>query len=215
MRKLSYLLIIVGILVLAYPKGSEWYANWQQDRLMEQWEQQSLDETAEDSVIDRYAQLTDLFNEANTETNPEPAASEAPKQEEPELETIGTISIPSIKVKLPILEGATQHNMKYGAAHLKETAAIGEVGNAAIAAHRAKTKGRLFNRLNEVKVGDKITITQQNKTFTYKVYQTSVVNPTDVSVLNYNNKDKLLTLITCTPLGKSTHRLIIHAKLQE
>ncbi|MUT65857.1 class C sortase [Paenibacillus sp. NEAU-GSW1] len=227
MRKLAYFLIIVGVLVIAYPKGNEWYANWQQNKLMQEWEQ-DYNETAEDAALQQFEDLTDLFNEtaddtavdtlpvaaaATSQADNGQADSENKQEEAPKLDTIGTISIPSIKVKLPILEGATQKNMKYGAAHMSETGKFGEIGNAAIAAHRAKTKGRLFNRLGEVKVGDKITITQKGKQFTYTVYNISIVKPTDVSVLNYNNKDKMLTLITCTPINKPTHRLIIHAKM--
>lgn len=130
------------------------------------------------------------------------------------LNAIATIKIPSIKLKLPVLEGATQKNLKYAAAHLKETAAIGEVGNSAIAAHRMRAKGRLFNRLNEIKVNDKIIIETSGKTFTYTVNKISIVEPTDVSVLNYNKTDKRLTLITCDPVVDPTHRLIVHAEMK-
>jgi sortase A len=103
--------------------------------------------------------------------------------------------------------------MKSAAAHLKETAPIGEIGNAAIAAHRMRAKGKLFNRLNEVKVGDEIIVETRKGTFTYTVYDLSIVEPTDVSVLNYNDKDKRLTLITCDPVVDPTHRLIVHAAI--
>ncbi|MNP46569.1 Sortase family protein [compost metagenome] len=96
---------------------------------------------------------------------------------------------------------------------MKETTPIGEIGNAAIAAHRARTTGRLFNRLNEVVIGDTITVKTSDQTYNYEVYDISVVLPSDVSVLDGNNKDKILTLITCDPLVDPTHRLIVHAKL--
>lgn len=212
MRKLSYILIVVGLLVLAYPKGSEWYAEWQQDKLMAAWET-SYVEIPEVPAQQQFGQLTNLFNEADVQEEEIPVETVAVQPTSTPVEPIGTILIDRIGVKLPILEGATQKNMKYGAAHLKETAAFGEVGNTAIAAHRAKTKGRLFNRLGEVKIGDKITIVERDKEYTYTVYETLIVEPTDVSVLNYNHEDKLLTLITCTPIVNPTHRLIIHAKM--
>ncbi|WP_337099003.1 class D sortase [Paenibacillus sp. YIM B09110] len=228
MRKiLSYTLVILGILVLLYPKASEWYEGKQQERLMAEWEDASFDQTAEDEAQAQFEDLTSLFSEepGNSVETVDTAAvtteaplatiapTEKPKAEMPKLQTIATIKIPSIKLSLPILEGATQKNMKYAAAHLKETAKLGQVGNAAIAAHRMRAKGKLFNRLGEVKVGDKITVETKGETFTYTVYDVSIVEPTDVSVLNYNNKDKLLTLITCDPIVKPTHRLIVHAKL--
>jgi len=218
MRKwLSYLLIIAGVLVLLYPKASEWYDTRQQEKLMDEWEDAIPDETAVDVAQQEYDSLTALFNEAEEEEEPtaeptaeataEPTATEAP------IKSIATLKIASINLKLPVLEGASQKNMKSAAAHLSETAPFGQIGNAAIAAHRMKTKGRLFNRLNEVEVGDEIVIETKKDTFTYSVYDISIVEPTDVSVLNYNNRDKLLTLITCDPVVNPTHRLIVHAKL--
>lgn len=233
MRKiLSYTLIILGVLVLLYPKASEWYEGKQQEKLMAEWEDESFDQTAEDEARQQYEELTDLFDaeagnsgeatevdaaalteQPSAATDESPTPTPQPKQEAPKLQTIATIKIPSIKLKLPVVEGATQKNMKYAAAHLKETAKLGQVGNAAIAAHRMRSKGKLFNRLGEVKVGDKITIETKEANYTYTVYDVKIVKPTDVSVLNFNNKDKMLTLITCDPIVNPTHRLIVHAKL--
>ncbi|MDQ8735774.1 class D sortase [Paenibacillus sp. LHD-38] len=222
---LSYTLVIVGLLILLYPKANEWYDNRQQDKLMADWEEASFEETAEQQAQQQYEDLTDLFNEesaaAAVDTEPEPtivptnpatdAPSTAPAAQK--LTSIATIKIDKIKLKLPVVEGATQKNMKSAAAHLKETTAIGQIGNAAIAGHRMRSKGRLFNRLGEVEVGDIIVVDTKRKSYTYTVYKVSIVKPTDVSVLNYNNKDKLLTLITCDPIVNPTHRLIIHAKM--
>lgn len=231
MRKvLSYTLVIFGILVLLYPKANEWYGNRQQDKLMAEWDESSFEESAQQPAQQQYDQLTDLFNEENgnmepeaasvTEdpstapsTSPSPLPTSSPTPAAPKLNPIATLKIDKIKLKLPVVEGATQKNLKSATAHLKETAAFGQVGNAAIAGHRMRSKGRLFNRLGEVEVGDKIVVETKAKTYTYTVYKVSIVEPTDVSVLNFNKKDKLLTLITCDPIVNPTHRLIIHAKL--
>ncbi|WP_246096596.1 class D sortase [Paenibacillus sinopodophylli] len=217
MRKiLSYALVVVGLLILMYPKASEWYDNRQQDKLMADWEAASFDETAEQQAQQQFEELTDLFNAESAATEePTIAPTDAPAATPAaqKIVPIATIKIDKIKLKLPVVEGATQKNMKAATAHLKETTAIGEVGNAAIAGHRMRSKGRLFNRLGEVEVGDKIVVDTKDKSYTYTVYKVSIVKPTDVSVLNYNNKDKLLTLITCDPIVNPTHRLIIHAKM--
>lgn len=218
---IPYLLICAGIVVLLYPKASEWYSEKQQEKLMQQWEDALEEQTAADSTRQEFDMLNAIFDEFDeeeelslealaAEATPDPTAAETAPAADP----IATIKIASIKLKLPVLEGATQKNLKNAAAHMSETAPIGKIGNAAIAAHRMKAKGRLFNRLNEVKVGDKIIIETKNETYTYTVYDTSRVKPTDVSVLNYNNKDKLLTLITCDPIVNPTHRLIVHAKME-
>jgi sortase A len=187
---------------------------------MADWEEASFDVTAEQQAQQQYEELTELFNEESAAVAGEPtstpttapsAAPTAPASQK--IIPTATIKIDKIKLKLPVLEGATQKNMKSAAAHLKETTAIGQVGNAAIAGHRMRSKGKLFNRLGELEVGDKIVVDTKEKSYTYTVYKVSIVKPTDVSVLNYNNKDKLLTLITCDPIVNPTHRLIIHAKM--
>lgn len=221
---LSYVLIITGILILIYPKANEWYDNRQQDKLIASWEEASFDVSAQLQAQQQYEALTNLFNEQSLATEapteapvltptiaPAATSIEAPKEQK--ITPIATIKIDKIKLKLPVVEGATQKNLKSATAHLKETTAIGKVGNAAIAGHRMRSKGRLFNRLGEVEVGDKIVVQTKQETFTYTVYKVSIVEPTDVSVLNYNDKDKLLTLITCDPIVNPTHRLIIHAKI--
>ncbi|MBD2871538.1 sortase [Paenibacillus arenilitoris] len=232
-RFLSIALVLAGVLILLYPKASEWYENRQQQKLLAEWEQSSFDEEARQQAQRQYEQLTQLFREETGTESASPALAEdaeisdAPSAEpslapsatpqatpaERKPSPIATITIDKIKLKLPVLEGATQKNMKSAAAHLKETTALGQVGNAAIAGHRMRSKGRLFNRLGELEAGDKIVIDTKGETYTYTVYKVSIVEPTDVSVLNYNNKDKLLTLITCDPIVDPTHRLIIHAKL--
>lgn len=216
MRKLSYLIILAGVLIMLYPKGNEWYNDRQQQKLLEEAEQaySEIVPTASPStntdLSKPYAEVTQLLAEESSQDEPQPSAS-------PEIELGGKVTaiiqIDKIDLKLPVLEGATKANMKHAAAHMKETAPIGAVGNAAIAAHRSRTTGRLFNRLNEVGVGDMISVTTGKQNYTYVVYDISIVEPTDVSVLKGNKNDKILTLITCDPLVNPTHRLIIHAKL--
>lgn len=239
-RAAAYGLIVIGIFIILYPKASEWYDMRQEEKLLAAWEDSLMNEAAEEEAVEQYEVLTELFAEESedVEVTPLPSLDAVPsasptqmptrslspalspppssgndeeRQDEPDV--IATISIASIDLKLPVLEGATEENMKVAAVHLIETASLGEIGNAAIAAHRMRIKGRLFNRLDEVEVGDKIVIDTKEDTFTYTVYKISVVEPTDVSVLNYNNTDRRLTLITCEPLINPTHRLIVHAEI--
>ncbi|WP_340006618.1 class D sortase [Paenibacillus sp. FSL K6-0276] len=215
MRKFSYVLILAGILIMLYPKANEWYNDWQQEKLLESAELSTSDSTPLPDLKSRYAEVTQLLAEESVlDAQAQPQETEKP---EPEIEVggkvIALIEIDKIDLKLPVLEGATKANMKHAAAHMKETTPIGEIGNAAIAAHRARTTGRLFNRLNEVVIGDTITVKTSDQVYNYEVYDISVVDPSDISVLDGNNKDKILTLITCDPLVDPTHRLIVHAKL--
>ncbi|OME12310.1 class C sortase [Paenibacillus odorifer] len=202
---------------MLYPTANEWYNDRQQEKLLETAELSTADSAPQPDLKSRYAEVTQLLAEESVldaQAQPQPQETEKP---EPEIEVggkvIALIEVDKIDLKLPVLEGATKANMKHAAAHMKETAPLGEIGNAAIAAHRARTTGRLFNRLNEVVVGDVITVKTSDLVFNYEVYDISVVDPSDVSVLDGNDKDKILTLITCDPLVNPTHRLIVHAKL--
>lgn len=212
-KKLSWLFIVLGLAILVTPALQEWKADREQEKLLAVAEQaKERNDLAEVTELAAgYERVSRLLGEEANEprtVKPEPFTPGADGKT-----PIATIEIPAIDLKLPVLEGATKANMKYAAAHMTETSPLGETGNAAIAAHRARTKGRLFNRLNEVNIGDQIDIDAETGRFVYEVYEISVVEPTDVSVLEPKGDDRILTLITCEPLKNPTHRLIIHAKL--
>jgi sortase A len=152
-------------------------------------------------------------NPTSTPTEePSSASNQSPeKGKKAKLQAMGRIKIPKINVNIPILEGTSKANLKVGAGHVSGTSDIGTVGNAVLAAHRSHTYGRMFNRLDELEVGDKIEVTTKEGTFEYTIYKIHVVEPDDISVLYRSKEDKVLTLITCTPLYIASHRLIVHA----
>ncbi len=200
---------------MLYPKANEWYNDRQQAKLLEEAEQAytELAPVTEPDLQKPYAEVTQLLAEESAQEEEAPPSAEPSDEIAVGGKITGIIEIDRIDLKLPVLEGATKSNMKHAAAHMKETAPLGETGNAAIAAHRSRTAGRLFNRLDEIKIGDTIRIKTSAEEYEYEVYDISIVEPTDVSVLNGNDKDKILTLITCDPLVNPTHRMIIHAKM--
>ncbi|GIP34189.1 hypothetical protein J2TS4_33990 [Paenibacillus sp. J2TS4] len=221
MRKFPYVLVLIGIIILAYPKATEWYYEAKQERLMEAWEM-TYTAPAPSSVQANFEQLSDIFLQppASNEETPEETElgasdpSDGKEQQGSGPDPIATLIIDKIDLMLPILEGASEENMKYAATHMEETSPFGEIGNAAVAAHRVRKKGRLFNRLDELSVGDDIIVNQQGEQYLYTVFNVSRVEPTDVSVLNRNDQDKILTLITCDPIVNPTHRIIVHAKME-
>lgn len=234
MRKLAYLLIGIGILIIMFPKTTEWIQDMKQQKLLAdamngssttleaEFINQDLrkEYLAMSQTLDIVSRDKDLETIATTALDqiPDRTVSQPVELNERnktnKVHAIAVIKISKIDLELPVLEGATKSNMKYAAAHMKETAGLGEVGNAAIAAHRARTKGRLFNRLNEVEVGDEIIIEAKGTQYVYTVDRISVVKPTDISVLDEEGpEDKVLTLITCDPLVNPTHRLIVRAQM--
>lgn len=192
---------------MLFPTVNEWIADQEQNHLLEIAEAGST--VSENSAVGQnYAQVSQLLDEGIS-------SADENKTQPIKLEegVLGIISIDSIDLKLPILEGATKKNMRHAAAHMSETTPLGQIGNAAIAAHRAHKEGRLFNRLGEVKIGDEIIVQNDEQKYIYKVYNIVIVEPTDLSVLDKNDQDSVVTLITCDPMINPTHRLIVQAKL--
>ena len=202
MRKIiSATLIIAGIIVILYPLMGKAYNNYQRNKLMQEWVNS---DNVEQDRNDSFLNLENIFNEDNE-----------PKEDNYQPRMIGTIEIPKIDADVLIIDGTNNEDLKWGAGFFKGTAQIGEVGNTALAGHRSYTFGEIFNRLNEVEIGDEIIIKTKDHTYKYEAYGIKVIEPTDFSVLEPQGNKKILTLITCEPIYIASHRLIIHAELIE
>ena len=201
MRKsVSTLLIVAGIIVALIPVGARLYMSYQQKQMYKDYlESQS-------AMTEELSELDQALGEGNEETAAEGSRPEA----------MGTISISTIKCSLMLIEGSGSYALKWGAGHVTGTVMPGANGNCAIAGHRNSTFGSYFSRLGEVKIGDKIQIGYDGNTYNYKVYDIFVVDPGDVSVLKQGAADRpIVTLITCHPRGKNTHRLIVRGCIGE
>jgi len=124
---------------------------------------------------------------------------------------LAKLSIPKINLEDIVLEGASQHSLLLGPAHLSASAIPGTTGNVVIAGHR----DTFFRHIHSLRYGDDIYVLRSGKQFHYVVRSRKIVEETDLSVLK-DSKDGELTLITCYPthaIGPATRRLIIVAKL--
>jgi sortase A len=126
--------------------------------------------------------------------------------------SIGIISIPKIHLVVALSEGIDANILKYAVGHFTGTPMAGDKGNFCVAGHRSYTYNQYFNRLDELEVGDKIIATTMDGEFVYEVYESKVVKPEEVSVLD-NTKDAEITLVTCTPIRVATYRLIVKGRL--
>lgn len=199
MKKLSTWLIIVGIAIFLIPLAGSLYTNYQQDQLYDAY-LSSLEMQSSIEALDA------AFAEEGV-----PPAAEAPAKPSYSPAVIGRIAIPVASIDLMLVEGTTAKDLNWGAGHMTATPMPGEAGNCAIAAHRNYTFGSYFSRLDEVSVGDLITVEYNKVSYTYEAYEILTVLPNDTSVLKQTD-EPILTLITCAPKGSNTHRLIIHAK---
>jgi sortase A len=210
---LSFLCLLAGISFLLYPTLKDLYYEKQQKALIENWEQTSHKEepTLLPKARKSVAKMEQAFaSESSVDSEDEPKDKIEPIY----ASTIGVIDIPKIKAKLPILVGSDDKVLDLGAGYLEGTAFPGEEGNSAIAAHRSRTYGKMFNRLGELAVGDEISIYTDKGTFQFTVVKTYVVKPNDLSVLETLGNRKILTLITCDPVINPTKRLIVQAEMK-
>ena len=130
---------------------------------------------------------------------------------------MGYITIPKISVKLPIYHGTDEGVLQVAAGHLEGSSLpVGGAGtHAVISAHRGLPSAKLFTNLDELEVGDRFTITVLNRVLTYEVDQISIVLPTEIDQLLPTEGMDYVTLMTCTPYGINTHRLLVRGKRVE
>ena len=124
---------------------------------------------------------------------------------------MGVISIPSIGVHLPIRHGTSSDVLSAGAGHLMGTSLPvgGSSTHAVITAHRGLAGASMFTRLDEMAVGDRFSLTVLGATMTYRVDRVTVIKPEDTAILRISSTEDRVTLMTCTPYGVNTHRLLV------
>lgn len=208
------LFFFVGLLVLLYPAISDFYNQKHQTKVIVDYE----------SLIEKYTtkDYTQLFEEAD-KYNKELASLKYPYIYYKELKNyndilnvnnngmIGYISIDKIKVELPIYHGTSEQVLSIAVGHLEGSSLpVGGMGNhSVLSAHRGLPSSKLFTDLDKLEIGDTFTVTILDRLITYEIDQIEIVEPNDIKKLEiYPDKD-YITLMTCTPYGINTHRLLV------
>lgn len=124
---------------------------------------------------------------------------------------MGSVIIPKISVNLPIYHGTGERQLSLGTGHLYGSSLpIGGRGtHAVITGHRGMVKAQMFTRLDEIREGDFVYIRTLNETLAYEVDHISVIEPNDTTQLRIAPGQDRLTLMTCTPYGINSHRLLV------
>ncbi|MGN0627422.1 MAG: sortase [Oscillospiraceae bacterium] len=132
-----------------------------------------------------------------------------------EITGYGIIVIPAIDLKMPLVRGADSYSLRAAAGWYPDSAEMGEAGNCVIFGHRMTSYGRHFNRLDELKEGDTIFLYgTDGSSYAYEVTGSETIEPDMLmDTLREHNEGFSLTLVTCTPKGTFTHRLLIYANL--
>lgn len=170
------------------------------------------------STQDRQAELVDAFEavkaEANTEMPLQNAASGniAEAAELPDgVEAV--LEIPAIELKSPVLAGATPANLDKALGSIEGLDEPGQMdGSYAIAGHQAHVFGKFFNRLDELKTGDRFTLETINEEMAFEVFDIQIVKPEQVDVLKPKEGMALVSLVTCYPENSNEFRLIVQAE---
>ncbi|MGP6170814.1 class C sortase [Microbacterium sp. A204] len=124
---------------------------------------------------------------------------------------MGRVKIDSIDVDLPIYHGTDQRTLEKGAGHLEGShlPVGGEGTRTVVTAHRGLASSTLFTNLDQVEVGDRFQLVTLGEVLTYEVREKKVIDPDDTDTLRPQADRDLATLITCTPLGINSHRIVI------
>lgn len=193
-------LIVTGIVFLFYPFMNEKYHDYKQQVMVSQWRESldNLDYEEQASSEEEDKEKSSSKEEADKNTDYQEYSSkyqDNPLYEGKEI--IGLLEIKSIDLLQPVIKDATVENLEYSVAFIKNGGTPGKIGNFAIAGHNSRTYGRHFNRLNEVKKGDIINLQQRNQTISYEVFDKKIVEADDISILESDGKNSIITLITC------------------
>lgn len=229
-KYIPYVLILAGIVIIAIALFQKITTDYYHDKIMEEYNAYIDDlnnsETVSSEDVDNVMYDKDEKIEKPVEqqevdekkseildqdTNKENVVNKAINVFDNQ-EISGIIDIPKINVSSAILEGTDDKALKYAVGHYPETAQPGEKGNCVLLGHRNYVYGHFFRRLNELEVGDEVIIKKDTNTFTYVVTESFVVSPEEVWVLD-ETENAEITMITCTPLGIYTDRLIVKGLL--
>ena len=208
-------IMLLGICLLAYPSFSDYWNSFHQTRAVMSYAEQVANMNEEE-----YAQLLNdaqTYNRKLAERGISWSMSDEARDEYNKTLSvsdegvIGYIRIRKINVLLPIFHGTSERVLMTSIGHLEQSSfpVGGESTHSMLSGHRGLPSARLFTDLDKLKEGDTFTMTVLNETLTYEVDHIWIVEPSDLSHLQIEEGKDLCTLITCTPYGINTHRLLV------
>lgn len=223
---LIILLFAAGICLLVYPFISDWFSDQAQTTVVDNYERTVTELNDEDhTALWEAAQSYNkglLNNVILTDPFDSGALSELSNEYQSLLDingdgVMGYIVIPKIEVRLPVYHGTETEVMKKGAGHLENTSLPvgGEDTHAVISAHSGLPSATLFTNLSKLKEGDLFFMEVLGDTLAYRVNQVKVVEPSNTSDLLIVNGEDYVTLVTCTPYGINSHRLLVRGTRTE
>ena len=223
LTSISTVLALIGLSVVIYPSGSSWVASYNQSQIIRGFSHEddggsgAIAEQLEEARDYNDALSTGVRLDANTNVPTGSGVLSNSSLIYKNILSVGAnevmarVRIPSIDVDLPIYHGTSDEVLLKGAGHLEGShLPVGGIDtHAVLTAHRGLAKATMFSNLDKVKVSDRFTIQVLGEVLTYEVKETKVVEPEDTDTLLAVAGKDLITLVTCTPLGINSHRILV------
>ena len=211
---LLVLMLFIGVCGLLYPSVSQYWNSKTQTRAVENY--QEILDSLKPEDYETFLQAAEDYNTALSELS-------FPLTEYRQVlgynsilnvsgsGIMGYISIPKLGVELPLYHGTSAEVLNIACGHLEGTSLPigGENTHCVLSAHRGLPHARLFTDLDKMELGDTFQITVLNQTVTYQVDQIKIVRPNEVDDIQIVPGEDLCTLLTCTPYGINSHRLLV------
>ena len=216
------IIFLAGLSLLLYPFVANQWNNYRQKQLISGYEQVVSDKEAAEGIdYDAERKKAEDYNEALLPcVLPDSFALAESSGVDPVYmntlniagnEMMGSVEIPKINIKIPIYHTTEEEVLNKGAGHLEGSSLPvgGANTHAVISAHRGLPSASLFTDLDQMKVGDHFLLHVLDETLCYEVDKISVVKPEDTTALAVEDGQDLVTLLTCTPYGVNTERLLV------
>ena len=216
------IIFLAGLSLLLYPFVANQWNNYRQKQLISNYEQVVSDKEAAEGIdYDAERKKAEDYNEALLPcVLPDSFALAESSGVDPVYmntlniagdEMMGSVEIPKINIKIPIYHTTEEEVLNKGAGHLEGSSLPvgGANTHAVISAHRGLPSASLFTDLDQLKEGDHFLLHVLDETLCYEVDKISVVKPEDTSALAVEDGQDLVTLLTCTPYGVNTERLLV------
>ncbi|MCI2154623.1 MAG: class C sortase [Solobacterium sp.] len=218
-KKLSNLILVLifltGVSLLVYPTFSDWWNSLHQSRAIAAYVDQV--NTLDDAQYETMLEQARAYNETLVGKEDRYNLSEAETEEYNSLLNVtgtgimGYVVIPKINVRLPIYHGTDPAVLEIAIGHIAGSSLPvgGESTHCVLSGHRGLPSAKLFTDIDQLEVGDQFMLEVLGDTLTYEVDQINVVLPDELDDIEIEEGQDLCTLVTCTPYGVNTHRLLV------
>ncbi|MBD5393937.1 MAG: class C sortase [Lachnospiraceae bacterium] len=213
-----YLVMLIGLCLLLYPSVADWWNSRHQSRVIS-----SYVEAVESMNTEDMEALLEAARAYNKRLSVKGISFLLEEEEMAEYESLldisgsgvmGYVQIPKINVSLPVYHGTDEAVLQIAVGHIAGTSLPvgGEGTHSVLSGHRGLPSAKLFTDLDQIEEGDIFTVSVLNETITYKVDQIRIVLPEDVTELQIIPGEDYCTLVTCTPYGINTHRILVRGR---